>query len=35
MSQEPFYINNRMTPRLEELIQTINTFEAFEAKFSD
>ena len=35
MNQEPFYINNRMTPRLEKLIQTINTFEAFEAKFSD
>ena len=35
MKQEPFYINNRMTPRLEDLIRTISTFEEFEERFSD
>lgn len=35
MYQETFYINNNMTPRLEDLIRTMNTFEEFEAKFTD
>ena len=34
MYEETFYINNKMTPTLENLIETINTFEEFEAKFS-
>lgn len=33
--KEVFYINNKMTPRLEDLIQKMNTFEEFEQKFSD
>lgn len=35
MYHETFYINNNMTPRLEELIGEICTFEEFEAKYSD
>lgn len=35
MSQEPFYINNNMTPRLEDEICGIDSFEEFEARFSD
>ena len=35
MYEETFYINNKMTPRLEHLIQNMNTFEEFEAAFSD
>lgn len=34
MYKDTFYINNKMTPRLEELIETISSFEAFEEKFS-
>lgn len=33
--EEVFYINNKMTPRLEELIRTMKTFDEFEQKFSD
>lgn len=32
---ELFYINNKMTPTLESLIQNIDTFDEFEKKFSD
>lgn len=35
MQEEPFYTNNTMTPRLEELIRSISTFEEFERQFSD
>ena len=35
MNNEPFYINNSMTPRLEDLIRKIDTFEEFEQQFSD
>lgn len=33
--KEVFYINNKMTPTLESLIQNIDTFDEFEKKFSD
>lgn len=33
--KEVFYINNKMTPTLEGLIQNIDTFDEFEKKFSD
>lgn len=33
--KEVFYINNKMTPRLEDLIKTMDTFEQFEQMFSD
>ena len=32
---DTFYINNKMTPTLEMLIESVDTFEEFEAKFSD
>lgn len=35
MYNETFYINNKMTPRLEELIKEIGDFEEFEKRFSD
>ncbi len=31
----PFYISNKMTPTLEDLIVTVNTLEEFESKFSE
>ena len=35
MNKEPFYINNKMTPTLEMQIVDMDTFEEFEAEFSD
>lgn len=35
MRNESFYISNKMTPTLEDLISKINTLEEFEHKFTD
>ena len=35
MRNESFYISNKMTPTLEDLINKINTLEEFERKFTD
>lgn len=35
MRNESFYINNKMTPTLEDLISKIDTLEEFELKFTD
>jgi len=35
MYEKTFYINNKMTPTLEQLIESIDTFEEFETKFSE
>lgn len=35
MRKDAFYISNKMTPTLEDMITQINTFEEFEERFSD
>lgn len=35
MYKDVFYINNKMTPRLEDQIEELGSFEEFEAKFTD